>query len=274
MLDTSQLNKFKSILFRQIDKLPNNVALCLSAGYDSVALLALLLDAGKSVTIYSFTLDNMDSYDYTVAKNLAAITDSTFVGIKLPTNENQLKSDILLLHEKYGCVKKTDYECVWPFIYVYSQIKESIIVTGLGAEGHFGSTKKGSIHYKDNLDEFRNMFFSNPNVSQIIQHKKLCNQYNMDFWFPFLTDEVRKFFIGKTWADVNKPKVKQPIIDLIPSNFMSVKLKSGNLQIASNVTKHFDSLIYTDWNIGNYKSIVGILNCVNRGYFNHVQRLI
>ena len=204
----------------------------------------------------------MDSYDYTVAKNLAAITDSTFVGIKLPTNENQLKSDILLLHEKYGCVKKTDYECVWPFIYVYSQIKESIIVTGLGAEGHFGSTKKGSIHYKDNLDEFRNMFFSNPNVSQ------------MDFWFPFLTDEVRKFFIGKTWADVNKPKVKQPIIDLIPSNFMSVKLKSGNLQIASNVTKHFDSLIYTDWNIGNYKSIVGILNCVNRGYFNHVQRLI
>lgn len=259
----------KAIFDNQINKLPKNVALCLSGGIDSVALLSLLLQHEKNVIVYSFTLENYISEDFKKAKELADKFKCRFVPIYLPTDINILKQDIIKLHQIYDCEKKTDYECVWPFLYVYPKITESVIVTGLGAEGHFGSTKRGSIHFKNDLDSFRKQFFNRPNVSQIQQHIKLCKEYSLNCWFPFLSDELHTFFLGKTWSDVNKPKIKQPILDLIDFDFSP---KSSNLQVGSNIRSHFDSLLNTDWNINNYKSVVGILNSINRGDISNARR--
>lgn len=266
-----QSNNLRDILYQQINDLPTKVGLCLSGGIDSVALLSLLLQCNKDITVYSFTLQDYVSDDFKKAKELACKFDCKFIPVYLPVELDVLKRDIIKLHDKYWCVKKTDYECVWPFLYVYPKIIESVIITGLGAEGHFGSTKKGSIHYKNDLDTFRKQFFNNPNVSQIQQHIKLCQEYSLNFWFPFLSKELYTYFIGKTWDDVNKPKIKQPILDLIDFEFIP---KSSNLQVGSNIRNHFDRLLYTDWNLHNYKSIVGILNLVNRGELNEKRKLI
>lgn len=266
MSDISQLNK---IFNDQIEKLPKKVGLCLSGGIDSVALLSLLLENKKKVSIYSFTLEDHESFDFITARELAERFKCEFNPVYLPTDMDILKKDILRLHKKYNCCKKTEYECVWPFLYIYPAVKEKVIVTGLGAEGHFGTTKRGAIHYHDKLDEFRDTFFGNKNVSQSSQHKKLYEENNKVPYFPFLTKEIRDYFRGKTWEEVNKPKLKQPILDLI---HFDITVKSSNLQLGSGVADHFDKLLKTDWNTNNYKSVVGILNAVNRGELSNAKR--
>lgn len=268
-----QLNELTAIFNNQINKLPNDVGLCLSGGIDSVALLSLLLKSDKNITIYSFTLQNYISEDFKRAKELANRFNCKFIPIYLPISIDVLKRDIIKLHQQYACIKKTEYECVWPFLYVYPKITESVIVAGLGAEGHFGSTKRGSIHFKNDLDSFRKQFFNNgANPGQIQQHVKLCKEYSLNLWFPFLSNDIITFFMGKTWNDINKPKIKQPILDLIDFDFSP---KSSNLQIGSNIRNHFDLLLETDWNTANYRSIVGILNSINRKYeINGKRKLI
>lgn len=261
--------RLNDIFNSQIEKLPKKVALCLSGGIDSVALLSLLLENKKKVVIYSFTLEDYESFDFITAKELSERFNCEFNPVYLPIDIGVLKKDILRLHTDYNCRKKTEYECVWPFLYIYPAIKEKVIVTGLGAEGHFGTTKKGALHYHDDLDGFRDTFFGNKNVSQQYQHKKLCAENKKVSYFPFLTEEIRNYFRGKTWEEVNKPKLKQPILDLI--NF-EISVKSSNLQLGSGVADHFDKLLYTDWNNHNYKSVVGILNAVNRGEVSNAKR--
>lgn len=276
MSDISLSNKFKSILIEQANRLPDSVSLCLSGGVDSVALLFALQEVGKEISVYSFTLDSFESYDYRVAKQLAEFFNLRFVGVKLSTNVAELKEDIKVLHDVLKCEKKTEYECVWPFMYLYNKVTEKVVVTGLGAEGHFGTTKTGAIHFRDNLDSFREQFFNNSNVSEIVQHTMLAEKYLKTLWFPFLTEEVISCFKRSEWDDINKPHLKQTILDAFSDKFNSlpVKLRSSNLQIGSGISKHFEKLLATDWNINNYKSTVGIFNSVNRGVYNEKRKLI
>lgn len=264
MLDILQLNDFKNILVNQISNLPDTVALCLSSGIDSIALLSLLLECNKNVIVYSFTLENHESFDFVTAKTLASMKNLKFVSVMLPESLDVLKHDIMVLHEKFECEKKTDYECVWPFLYVYKSVCEDLIVTGLGAEGHFGTTKKACIHYKNDLDEYRRLFFSRPNVNQIKQHKLLCEQYEIDNWFPFLTDDVKNYFMNKSWYELNKPHIKNPVFNIILDEFKPF-IKSSNLQLGSGISVHFDKLLETNWNLHNYKSVTGIFNSIKRG---------
>lgn len=276
MSDISLSNEFRILLVKQAEKLSDEVALCLSGGIDSVALLFTLLNVGKKVTAYSFTLQDIESYDYQIAKQLAKKYDLKFTSIKLSTNIYDLKQDVLSLHDVYDCSKKTEYECVWPFIWLYPKVIEPVVVTGLGAEGHFGTTKRGAIYYKDNLDQFRKEFFSNDNVGEIIQHRQLAKKYNKELWFPFLTNEVKNLFFGKLWQEINTPHLKQTIITAFQNEFdrLPVKLKSSNLQLGSGISEFFDKLLDTDWNINNYKSVVGIFNQVNKGTYNGKRKLV
>ena len=271
MSDTLQSSSLKEILDHQINDLPNDIALCLSGGIDSIALFSLLLEHGKKINVYSFAFDE-SSHDFIIARSLADKAKCHFTPIFLPRDIETLKNDVLTLHKDYGCVKKTEYECVWPFLYVYPCIKESVIVTGLGSEGHFGTTKKASIHFKNDLDSFRREFFSNPNVSQKNQHEALCKNFHIASWFPFLTKEVFDWSLGKTYDEINKPKLKQPLIDMIT---FDIRPKPSNLQCGSGIREHFDELLTTSWNRHNYKSVVGVLNEINKGAkFNAVWELI
>lgn len=273
MLDISQLNELKSIFDKQLDKLPEKVALCLSGGIDSAFLLSMLLQHKKQVTVYTFTFENYISVDFNKAQELSKRFECEFVPIYLPIDLDILKQDILKLHSVYNCRKKTDYECVWPFLYVYPKIKEKLIVTGLGAEGDFGCTKKGNIFFRDNLDAFRDWYFNRENVNQCNQHFQLCDEYSIKSWFPFLSNEVKRFFVNKSWDELNTDDrriiFKQPLYDLM--NF-EVHPKRSNLQSGSHIKEHFELLLSTDWNLHNFKSVVGILNSVNKGEISNATR--
>lgn len=244
----------------------NSVGVLLSAGVDSQSVLFSLLSVGNKPVVYSFTLDNHESKDYLKAKEVARKFNLKFVPIILPTNLDILKMDLKRL-KNYGARSKTDFECSFPMLYAYPVIEEEVVASGMAADGHFCISKKGMIHYKDRIDEFRDNLFGNIRYAQKPIHDLLANKYNKKLLFPFLESSVREYFRGKQWNEINKPKQKQSIRDTYPKWFeISEPTLHTNFQKGdSGIDKLFHSLIYTDWNIGNFKSVVGILNAVVKG---------
>ena len=136
---SSDLN-IRNLLLEMISEIDDDeVAVFLSSGIDSRCILFALLEYGKKVHTYSFTLDDRVSTDCRVAEDVSKTYGVEFTRIVLPTNINVLKKDIILLHEKYGCIKKTEYECVWPFLYSYKIIGEKVVSNGIRADIHFDS---------------------------------------------------------------------------------------------------------------------------------------
>lgn len=243
------------------------VAVMTSAGIDSASIVFALLELKKKVHIYSFTLDTHKSTDFTNAQKLAQLYNLEFTPIILPTNINILINDVLKLHNEFGCIKKTEYECVWPFLYAYSQVRENTIANGIPADGHFCLSKKGMIHYKDRIDEFRELYFGGPNVGQQKQHNLLAKKYNKKLFMPYLSKDIYNYLYGTTWEECNKPNQKQPILNAFPKDFKNIQiLKHTNLQLGdSGISELFKTLLDTSLNTKNYKSVVGIFNEINRG---------
>jgi asparagine synthetase B (glutamine-hydrolysing) len=247
-----------------------SVAILLSSGVDSQSVLFSLLNVGITPVVYSFTLDNHESKDFKKASYIADLYNLKFVPILLPTDIDTLKTDLKIL-KGYGAKSKTDFECGWPMLYAYKTITENVIASGLGADGHFCISKKGMIHYKDRIDEFRNNLFTNIRYAQQPIHKLLASEYNKECYFPYLSDEVRMHFIGKSWNQINKPMQKQTVRDTYPDDFLKCKptLHTNYQKGDSGIDKLFESLIESDWNIGNgnrkWKSVVGIYNAIVSG---------
>jgi asparagine synthetase B (glutamine-hydrolysing) len=246
------------------------VALLLSGGIDSASIMFSLLEAGKVVTAYSFMLDGLMSRDFSQARINARKFNCEFIPVFLPTSIDQLKHDLLILHS-LGARSKTDYECGWPMLYVYKTIKEPVRASGLSADTHFCLSKKGILHYKDRIDEFRRSFYTSPTWNQQHIHRRLAQQYNKQLFDPYKSKEMQEEFLGTTWVQVNKPKQKHPIVSAYPEQFRQIKiLPHTNLQLGdSGIAKHFESLLTTDWNAHKGKSVVGIYNRINKGCYGN-----
>lgn len=245
----------------------NDVAISLSSGIDSASVLFALMECGKKIHVYSFTLNDRESRDFIIAKELANRYDLKFTPIILPTDIDKLKKDVLTLHYNYDCFKKTQYECSWPYLYVTPFIQERVIATGMAADGHFVISKKGVLHFKDNPVEFRKAYFSNPDRCQLPQRTKMANECNKILFEPYLDKAMIEYLLYSTWEECNRPNQKMPIRRSFPTEFANMHVyPHTNFQLGdSGISELFEKLLYTDWNIHNYKSVVGIFNSVNRG---------
>ena len=157
-----------NVLMEELANTPQNVALSLSGGIDSLSVMFSLLRLGRTVTAYSFRLDSVQSSDFSEARTWAARFDVKFVPVVLPVQVSQLKADIKVLVEQYGLRRKTDIECAWAFLYLIPAVTESVLVTGSASDGHFGISKKAMIHFRHSakqLDDYRRMTFANPNYA-------------------------------------------------------------------------------------------------------------
>jgi asparagine synthetase B (glutamine-hydrolysing) len=244
----------------------DDVAVLLSGGIDSSSLMFALLDAGKRVTAYSFTLGDRESTDFVLARRNSGLFGCDFVPIVLPTDLEMLQADMRLLCAN-GARSKTDYECAWPMLYAYAICSERIVASGMGADGHFCISKKGMIHWRDRIDEFRRGLYSSPRYAQKPIHDRLAAKYGKVAEMPYLTDAMRAEFLGTTWDEVNKPKQKQPIISAFKEQFARIKVgPHTNLQLGdSGISQHFAKLLDSSWNRRGHRSVVGIYNALNAG---------
>ena len=275
MLQSSELN-VGPIMMQLIEGLPDEVGVFLSSGIDSRCIMFALLESGRKVHTYSFTLQDRVSKDCAIAEDISNKFNVKFTKIELPTDLSILKSDILRLHKEYGCVKKTEYECVWPFLYSYSKVEEDAIANGIRADIHFGNFKRARVHYKDDLDGYRREIFSQKNGGQEIQHQLLAKKYNKILFEPYRSQIMIDYFMGTTFEQCNKPHPKQPILNAFPELFDAYRVyPHQNFQQGdSGIAELFDKLLDTDWNLHNYKSVTGIFNEVNRGELNGRRKLI
>ena len=243
-----------------------SVAVLLSGGIDSASVMFAMLQAGKRVTAYTFMLDGVMSTDFHLARRNAREFGCEFVPLFLPKGIEQLKSDLLRLRE-LGAKKKTDYECGWPMLYAYAAARESVVVSGMGADGHFCISKKGMIHWRDKIDDFRRGLYSSESYAQKPIHARLAASLGKTVCTPYLTKPMQEQFLGTTWEQVNRPNQKQPIIDAFPKQFARMKvMKHVNLQLGdSGIAAHFEKLLTSDWNRAGHKSVVGIYNKITSG---------
>jgi len=251
----------KKVLIKSVQIPDDEVAILLSSGVDSSSVLFALLEAKKKVTAYTFCLDDRVSKDLKYAEITANEFNVPFVKIILPTNIDLLKEDLIDLI-RYGAKTKTDFECGWPMLYAYKLIKEKNIFSGFGADGHFCISKKGMIHFKNKINEFRNNLWNKESYVQKHMHKNLSKVYNKNFIAPYLSQDMYKLFNGTTWEQVNRPHQKQPIRDSFPQEFARIKIfQHQNLQKGdSGISEHFEKLLDTELNIKKHKSVVGIYN--------------
>jgi asparagine synthetase B (glutamine-hydrolysing) len=259
----------RSILLGELGRIEGeSVGLLLSGGIDSASILFALQELGKRVTAYSFMLDNHMSTDFALARRNAKAFGVRFVPVFLPRDLPALKRDLYELARTKRVEKKTDFECGWPMLHVYAAVEEDVVASGMGADGHFCISKKGMIHYRDRIDEFRLGLYRSPGYAQRPLHEWLAAKHGKTIALPYLSDAMRAAFLGTTWNQVNRPRQKQPILDAFPRDFARMKvLPHVNLQLGdSRIAEHMQKiLLRSDWNQRSAKSVVSIYNDLVRG---------
>ena len=233
-----------TILTNEINFLDNECAVLLSGGVDSISVAFGAHRLGKRITAYSFCLDTNVSYDYVKAEMVAEIMGWDFVGIKIPTAN--LVDDWHRLVE-LGCKKKTHYECVYPFLYVYPKIKEKYVLSGWAADGYYGLSKKAKINYSQTKElqvEFMDNYFRKENQAGYLWHKKIVDDYKKILITPYLTQPVKEYFYKRDWVQLNKPKQKNDVRQSFKEFELIGKVKNhSNLQLESRIDKLFERLL-------------------------------
>ena len=120
------------------------VAVLMSGGVDSLSVAFAAHDVGKRVVGFTFRLEGEETYDYLRAKEVCE--DMKWEINPISVSKTNLVDDWHRL-VKLGCRKKTHFETVFPFLYVYPNIYAKYVLTGWGADGYFGPSKKAMMRY-------------------------------------------------------------------------------------------------------------------------------
>lgn len=254
----------RELLQKEIEKSSSDkeVAILLSGGVDSLSVLFAATRIGKLIKPYTFRLKGSSTYDTDKAVEVAKQLGLKCKVIDVPTNN--LEQDFKRLAKDIGCKKKTHFECCFPFLYVYPEIKEKEVLSGWAADGYYGISKKAILHYtkgkpKSKFDEFRDIYFSENNRAGYIWHNRVAELNNKKFITPYLSDSVKKFFYEKDWYELNEPFQKHHVVNAF-DEFKNFKFKKHiNLQLGSGVDKLFETLIDNkNINLKNRKRVMDI----------------
>ena len=282
MIDTLLCN----IIEKQIPT--EKCAVLLSGGVDSLSVALAAHNVGKEVIAYSFHLEENKSYDFKTAQKFSEQMGWTFKPTVVPTDN--LEGDWYSL-VKMECKKKTHFECVFPFLYVYPNITEEYILTGWGADGYFGVSKKAQMRYgsekgkkkyheyfKKNpqniktFDEARDIYFLPDNSAGLKWHNKLVERYNKKHITPYLHPTVKDYFYQFNWEELNKPEQKHHIRTAFPElqSFGKIR-KHTNLHLGAGVDKLFESLLNNSKiNLNDRKRMMDVTKDWYEGYKFHL----
>lgn len=250
----------------------DDIAVLLSGGIDSNVALLGLLELGVKPVAYSFTLDDRESTDFRLARANADALGVRFVPIILPTDLWTLMRDTTWLVRSIGARKKTAVECGWPMMYAMQEITQANVVTGIGADGNFGLSKKVMMHYAKSqakFDAYRTDYYTDwylRNHGQTRTIGTLARHFGRKAHFPYFDKGCWSSFIGLSWDALNKPKEKMPLRLAFPKTSELQVKRHTNLQLGdSGIAEHFAKLIDSPLNTKGHKSVVGVYNSIAEG---------
>lgn len=225
---------FEKIIKEELPEQLCDVAVLFSGGVDSSTCLFALLELGYNPIIYSFRLSNYISEDFLSAKNCANLFNLKFKEVIVPTNN--IKQDFLKLVQKYNCSKKTQLECAFPWMYLFQEISEEYVITGLCADSHYGLSK--------------------------------TEEYNKILISPYVHPLIQKYFLQFNWEEINKPYQKYLIIQ----NYNNYFKKTGrrihsNLQLNARIPEVFITLLDDkEFNFKNRKRTMDLVRDYYKKY--------
>ena len=231
----------KDIFLTEVEQSTNmvkNVAVALSSGIDSTAIMFALLELKKHVRAYTFHVEGVVSQDLTHARANAETFGVELVECVIPRGVHL--QGVFRLIDKYRLKKKTDIECVYPFLYLLPKVKEVLMLTGHGADKHFCISKRAMIHFRHTLEKMNE--FRNDTEADIYQRTVLgeiaLNEWIVKVYSPFPEPEMVKYFSTKTWDEINRPKQKQTLTDMFPDQFAKIKrFNHTNLQCGDSMIR-------------------------------------
>lgn len=238
----------RSLLENSIRRIPDDeIAIFLSGGVDSMSIAFAADSIGKKIKAYTFHLENKPSYDACKALEYAKLFGWKSQLIIVPSDHISLKQQWKKLASKYDCKKKTQYECTYPFLYVYPEVKETYIITGLGADSSYGLSKNAMIHHrhtKEKFDIFRKKAYE-AKPGGYYQQLMLAKEYNKVYYTPYMEDEVKNYFMQFTWEQINKPFQKAIVVNAFKDYFDKVGKwrKHTSLQLDAEIDVLFETLI-------------------------------
>lgn len=239
----------------------DHVAVLLSAGTDSITCALAAHRLGKKITAYSMFIDGNETSDSIGAREVAEHFGWDFVGVDVPASN--IAEDFVTLVQKYNCKKKTQVECTWPFLYVYKQIKEKAVLSGVAADGWYGVSKRACIHFKEPkelFDTFRQDYFRAENPAGVLQQRQLAEEIGAKLVAPYLEPEVEEWMMQHDWYFFNKPSQKGPIRDAFPEFKDIKKRKHENLQLVAKIPDYFEKLLDNpDLNMYNRKRVMDMV---------------
>ena len=235
----------------------DEVAVLLSGGIDSISVALTAHRMGKKVTAYTFHLEGQESYDSKKANQVAKTFGWDIVDVAVP--KTGLVPAWKRLANKYGCRKKTHFECIYPFLFVLPLIKEKKVLTGWGADGWYGLSKKAQCNKKyrvkksiEGLNKFRDDYFGMDSVAGHKQLKIVASHYDLNVVMPYINEPtVEEFFHSKDWfecsdgAQVAGSKQKSIVRRCFQQELEQIGTVSphANLQTCSGINVLFDQLL-------------------------------
>ena len=240
------------------------IAIPMSAGVDSHTALYTALEAEVEPVIFSFHLEGVESRDFRIAEAAAAHHDLKFVEVVIPSDPKQLVKDAKAL-AVFGCRSKTDFECFWPMWYLIPAMARNgikVFFTGHGADSLYCMSRKATQHFKGREDEFREQAFSSKKAFQQHLIKKLCKRYDMEYCPIFYSPEILPIFKGATPKDLHYPIQKSVSRFAYPEQFAASNVYTHtSFQLGdSGIAEHFNLLLDSKLNVGDWKSVKGVYN--------------
>ena len=264
----------RSIINRQLEEYKNeSVALLFSGGMDSLSLLLSCLDVGIKPTLYSFKIENIDSDDIKASRRIASIYGLELVEVEIKQDIEKLIEDIKYIVKKYQVKKKTQIQCIQPFLYLAKEIKEGIVLSGLCADDVLGTSRKMQVNGRNNKEVFYQMRLEKHKdlkSSSYCYIKQIFDEVGKQFVAPYKDNqELVDYFLSKGLNELHKPKLKQKTYENYKDDIDKNKLyrKNSSLQVNSGLREWHEELLKTDINIKNWKSIVGIYNYIYKQIF-------
>lgn len=227
-----------------------DVAVMFSGGVDSHSIAFACNRLGKNITTYSFRIKDIPTYDSDKAKETSDVFGWKHVRVEVPV-EN-LEKDFLRLYNDFGCVKKTQFECLFPFLYVFPQVKEDVILSGVHADKYYGLSREANVHYvhdKKLFDDYRRDGYYdgvNNKKFQYHWHVDMAKSFNKQFYPVYLTEDILNFFLQFDHKEMHVPEQKNHVREAFKEEFSKcgkVK-KHWNYQLCAGIPEIFqDKLI-------------------------------
>ncbi len=241
------------------------MALLLSGGVDSACVGLAASHLGHRVHAYTFQIGEQVSFDSKWAERTARAMRWEWTLVRLPTEVEHVVRSWPHMYFDLRCRKKREFECAWPFLFVYPRIEERHVLNGLNADAFFAlgrrAAKLGAGGRKSNRAAFdalrreyceplarigRAAITVDYNPSCLLQHLAMQRRHGLVDVNPFLSREMYRFLMGHSWQELNLPKQKRFIREAYPEDVDRIGARNHqNYQIAGRVSEHFELLLDT-----------------------------